>query len=88
MIEKTRPQFVKWLIKKMEKDPNIWLLYIDLGFGFLGEIKEKFPDRCINTGIIEQSAIGIACGLAIMGKKVFVYSIFLNINGRIERIRF
>jgi len=70
----TRTQFVNSLLRKMAKNKNIWLLYIDLGFGFLEKIAKRFPDRCINTGLIEQSAVGIACGLAMMGKKVYVYS--------------
>ena len=70
----TREEFVTMLIKKMDKDINIWLLYIDLGFGFLHKVKKMFPERCLNTGLIEQSAIGIACGLAKDGKKVYVYS--------------
>jgi len=70
----TRKQFVSSLIKKAEKDKNLWLLTGDLGYGFLHEFAEKFPDRFINTGIIEQSMIGIACGLAIAGKKPYVYS--------------
>ena len=74
MKQLTRKQFVSGLIKKAEKDERVWLLTGDLGFGFLHEFAEKFPDRFINCGIIEQSMIGIACGLAIAGKKPYVYS--------------
>jgi len=70
----TREQFCNWLIKKAEKDKKVWLLAGDLGYGFLHKFAEKFPDRFINCGIIEQSMVGIACGLALMGKKVYVYS--------------
>lgn len=74
MKKLTRKQFVNWLIKKAEKDKDVWLLTGDLGFAFLHRFAKKFPDRFINCGIIEQSMIGIACGLALVGKKVFVYS--------------
>lgn len=70
----TRKQFVDWLEKKMERDKTIWLLFIDLGFGFLERIQKRFPERVLNTGCIEQSAIGIGCGLALAKKKVFIYS--------------
>jgi transketolase len=70
----TRKQFVNWLIKKAEKDEKICLLTGDLGFGFLHEFADKFPKRFLNCGVIEQSMIGIACGLAIAGYKPFVYS--------------
>ena len=70
----TRKQFVNWLVRRAEKDKGIWLLTGDLGFGFLHEFAEKFPNRFINCGIAEQSMVGIACGLALMGKKPFIYS--------------
>lgn len=69
-----REKFWEQIEKEMERNKNIWLLYIDLGFPWAGRLQKKFPDRCINTGLIEQSAIGIACGLALMKKKVYVYS--------------
>jgi transketolase len=65
---------VNWLIKKAKKDKDIWLLTGDLGFGFLAPFINQFPERFINCGIIEQSMVGIACGLALSGKKVYVYS--------------
>lgn len=75
MIKKcTRKQFVSWLIKEARKDKRIFLLTGDLGFGFLHPFAEEFPDRFVNCGVIEQSMVGIACGLAIMGKKPYVYS--------------
>lgn len=69
-----RELFVNWLIKKAEKDKKIVLLYIDLGFSFLEPFIKKFPNRAINTGCIEQSAIGIAGGLASESFKPYVYS--------------
>ena len=70
----TRKQFVSWLIKRAEKDKKILLLIGDLGFGFLKDFADKFPNRFINCGIIEQSMVDIASGLALMGFKPFVYS--------------
>ncbi len=74
MKKLTRKQFVNYLIKKARKDKRIWLLTGDLGFGFLQSFAKEFPDRFINCGVIEQTMIGIACGLALMGKKPYVYS--------------
>jgi transketolase len=70
-----RTAFVKKLIELAEKDKNIWLITGDLGYGVLDEFKEKFPDRFINAGIAEQNMMGVAAGLALSGKIVFVYSI-------------
>ena len=39
-------------------------------------LQSKFhPDRFINTGVGENNAIGVASGMAMSGKKIFVYSI-------------
>jgi transketolase len=47
----------------------------DLGFSVLEPFAQKFPDRFINAGIAEQNMIGVAAGLSMSGKNVFVYSI-------------
>jgi transketolase len=63
------------LYKAMVKDPTIWLICIDLGYSIYDFHFEDFPDRCINTGAAETAAMDIAVGLALSGKKPFVYSI-------------
>jgi transketolase len=57
-----------------KKDKDIILLVGDLGYNFVEPFKRRFPKRFINCGIIEQSMVGIACGLALTGKKPYVYS--------------
>ena len=74
MKEIKRATFWKQIKKEMKRDKNVWLLCIDLGFPYVLELQKEFPNRCINTGLIEQSAVGIAVGLALTGKKVYVYS--------------
>ncbi len=69
-----RKLFFKHLNELMKKDKNVFFLTGDLGFSFFEEIKENFPDRFINCGIMEQSMIGIASGLALSGKKPYCYS--------------
>ncbi len=70
-----RYAFGKELTKQMEKDKSIYLLCADIGFGVFQIIKEKFPDRLINTGIAEQATIGLASGMAMEGLKPIVYTI-------------
>ncbi len=70
-----RKEFIETLITLAEKDENIYLLNGDLGFSFLEEFAKKFPDRYVNCGVAEQNMIGVATGLAMEGKKVYVYSI-------------
>ncbi|MFI5206362.1 MAG: transketolase family protein, partial [Candidatus Paceibacterales bacterium] len=70
-----RKEFIETLIKLAEKDKTIYLLNGDLGFSFLEEFGKRFPKRYINCGIAEQNMMGVAAGLAMEGKKVYVYSI-------------
>jgi transketolase len=74
-MRKLRENFVKKLIKLAEKNKNIILLNDDTGFNLLEEFGKKFPKRYINCGITEQTIMGMASGLAKMGKKVYVYGI-------------
>jgi len=70
-----RKTFIETLIKLAKKDKSIYLLTGDLGFSFLEDFAKEFPDRFINCGIAEQNMMGVAAGLAMEGKKVYVYSI-------------
>ena len=57
------------------EDERIHLLTGDLGFSLLEPFIEKFQSRYLNMGITEQNMIGVATGMALSGKIVFVYSI-------------
>ena len=70
-----RGYFAYELYKQMKKNPDIWLLVGDLGFKVFDKHFEDFPQRTINCGASEQAMLGIATGLALKGKIVFVYSI-------------
>ena len=70
-----RTALVNRLTKLAEKDKRIWLLTADLGFSVFENFRKKFPDRFINCGVAEQNMIGVAAGLALSGKKPYVYSI-------------
>ena len=68
-----RETFFKLLIELAEKDKDIIFLTDDLGYSFYEEFKGKFPQQFINCGVIEQSMTGIAAGLALGGKKPYIY---------------
>ena len=70
-----RNTFSKYLLQKAELDPKILLITGDLGYGVLQEFQRKLPRQFINSGVAEQSMVGLAAGLASQGRKVFVYSI-------------
>jgi transketolase len=80
--------FIKNLIKFARQDKDMYILTADLGFNALEPFKDEFPDRFINVGVAEANMIGIATGLAMMGKKVCVYSIVPFVTLRcFEQIR-
>lgn len=80
--------FIQTLIDLAEKDESIYLLTGDLGFPLFNDFAEKFPKRFVNCGVAEQNMIGVAAGLALSGKKVYVYSIVPFVTMRcFEQIR-
>lgn len=70
-----RKTFINTLIELARADKDIVLITPDMGFSVLEPFFEEFPNRAINCGIAEQNAISIASGLALMGKKPYVYTI-------------
>jgi len=70
-----RNVFVKSLIKESERDKDLILLTGDLGFQTFEEFAQKYPKQFYNLGNAEANMVGVAAGLALAGKKIFVYSI-------------
>jgi len=83
-----RTAFINTLTKLAEKDKRIYLLTGDLGFSVFENFAKKFPKRFINCGVAEQNMMGVAAGLALSGKKPYVYSIIPFVTIRcLEQIR-
>lgn len=70
-----RNAFINVLIELAKKDENIYLLTSDVGFSVLEDFRNRFPERFINCGVAEQNIVGVAAGLALSGKKPYIYSI-------------
>jgi transketolase len=70
-----RSQFITELIELREQDSTVRLLVIDVGYSFAEPFQKQFPESIINTGTIEQSAVGIAAGMAMGGLKPYVYTV-------------
>ncbi len=83
-----RTTFVNTLKELARKDDRIFLLTADMGYSVLETFREEFPDRFLNTGIAEQNTVGVAAGLAMSGKIVYVYSIIPFVTMRcFEQVR-
>lgn len=84
-----RHKFFRIATAKAQKNQNIWLLIADVGYGLFEEFQKKYPFRFINCGVAEQNCVSVAAGLALGGKKVFVYGISTFITFRaLEQIRY
>ncbi len=70
-----RDQFIKRVLLLAEKDPKLFFITGDLGYGVIDEYAKKFPHQFLNVGVAEQNMIGIATGLALEGRTVIAYSI-------------
>ena len=70
-----RKEFADKLYELMQKEKDVYFVTGDLGYGLFDKICQDFPERFINTGAAEQAMMGVAIGLTLKGKKVFVYSI-------------
>lgn len=69
-----RKILIETLTELAEKDDKVILIVGDVGFSFMEPFKEKFPKQFLNTGVMEQSMMGIAVGLANLGFKPYVYT--------------
>jgi transketolase len=70
-----RTTFIETLVELAASDERIHLLTADLGYSVLEKFRDAYPRRYTNVGVAEQNMIGIAAGMALCGKVVFVYSI-------------
>lgn len=70
-----RTIFFQQLMTLAHADPNLYLVVGDVGFSVIETFQQTFGHRYINAGVAEQNMIGLAAGLAMAGKNVYVYSI-------------
>ena len=57
------------------RDPNLVFLTADHAAFSLERFKKDLPRQYFNVGIAEQNMVSVAAGLALSGKRVFIYSI-------------
>jgi transketolase len=59
----------------IETDPNTALVLAAISTNYFGDALKRFPDRVINVGIMEQTAVSLAAGFALEGFHPIVHSI-------------
>ncbi len=73
MVEAAREAFGKTLVEAARRDPNIVVLDADLGSSTrVVYFQQEFPERFFQMGVAEQNMMGVAAGMALMGKIPFV----------------
>ena len=83
-----RSTFVRCITNRAESDERIFLITPDIGYSIFEDFASRFPDKFLNVGVAEQNAIGVAAGLALSGKIVYVYGIIPFLTMRcFEQIR-
>lgn len=70
-----RHQMVQTIEELFAKDERLALVLADISRDLFKELLQQYPDRAINLGILEQTAIGVAAGLALEGFIPVVHSI-------------
>ncbi len=70
-----RDVFFTGLYDIFKKDKNCIFITADNGAPTLDQFAQDFPKQYYNVGIAEQQLIGMACGMAFEGKKVYTYAI-------------
>ena len=64
------------------RDRDVYLVCADMGAPALDKFRRDLVNQYIDVGIAEQQALAVAAGLALEGKKVYVYAIapFISIR--------
>jgi transketolase len=70
-----RNAFVRALTDVALEDKRVVFLTADLGFKLFDDFARRCPGRFFNVGVAEANMTGLASGLAMEGKKPFIYSI-------------
>lgn len=87
VTNESSPQLMRDIVinsiaKAAKKDKNILFISADLGAKSLDNFRRDFPNQFIHAGISEQNMVDLASGLALSGKKVFLYAMAPFITAR------
>lgn len=77
-----RDAFFNEVYEIAKRDRNVYLVVADMAAPSLDKFRRDLSAQYINVGVAEQNAITVAAGLALEGKKVYVYSIIPFISLR------
>ena len=73
-MSQPRDVFIDEIYEAAKRDANIMFLAADFGSPSLDKFRADIPAQFVHCGISEQGMINVAVGLALGGKRVFVYA--------------
>jgi len=69
-----RDAFIDEIYKSALKDEDVVFISADFGAVALDDFRKNLPGQFIHAGISEQNMVDVGVGLALTGKKVFLYA--------------
>jgi transketolase len=75
MPDTMRGRMARVVSDLIETDPDTALILADIGKAQFLDILRRFPERVVNVGIMEQTAVSVAAGFAMEGFHPIVHSI-------------
>lgn len=79
-----RERFFEVLYQYFKNDKDMVMVVADNGSVVLDRFATDFPGQYVQVGIAEQEMVGVACGLATQGKKVYCYAIAPFVTTRVH----
>ena len=80
--------FPEFIYNELKKNKNIHILLGDIGVHSFRKVFQKYNNNILNIGVLEQSMVSFASGLALEKKIPFIHTIapFL-VNRALEQIK-
>ena len=75
LSDSMRDRMGKVINALIERDPKTALVLADISTTYFRDAMQKHPARVVNVGIMEQTAVSLAAGLALEGFHPIVHSI-------------
>jgi transketolase len=70
-----RERCLKTITELAREDDRVVFIGSDLGVGTMSDFKAEFPDRFFMEGVAEQNLVGVAAGMAMEGRVVYLNTI-------------
>lgn len=77
-----RENCLKMVYELAKQDERVVFVGSDLGVGVLSDFKKEIPDRFFMEGVSEQNLVGLAAGMAMEGRVVYLNTIATFLSRR------